>query len=73
MNDTFRAAFPSHDEVLVNQKELSRFGDIEQQLRDIIGIIEAHEIDSIDCDRAGDRHCNCLSSTVNRAKKILAE
>jgi len=73
MSDTFRAAFPSHNEVLVNQKVLSRASDIEQRLRDLIEIIEVHGTESLNHDSSGKTHCNCLKNAVNRAKKQLAE
>jgi len=46
-----------------------------ERLRDaltlLIGTIEAHEIDSLQCDRSEERYCNCLRAALARAKALL--
>jgi len=48
-----------------------------ERLRDalalLIGTIEAHEIESLQCDRTEERYCNCLRESVARAKALLAQ
>lgn len=46
-------------------------GALERQLRQIIGTIEAHEIESCQCDGREEEHCNCLRKEVKKAKLLL--
>lgn len=40
-------------------------------LEQVIGVIESHEIASLDCDRRGELYCECLDSAIAQARKAL--
>jgi hypothetical protein len=42
-------------------------------LRQMIEVIDAHEITCFSCDRDGETHCDCLERLVEEAKKELAK
>ena len=44
---------------------------IETRLRELIAVIEAHECESLSCDRDGQQHCDCLRRATERAKAIF--
>jgi hypothetical protein len=41
------------------------------KLRQMIELIEAHEVTCFSCDRDGERYCDCLQRMVKDAKKAL--
>lgn len=41
-------------------------------LRQMIEVIDAHEITCFSCDRDGENYCDCLKRLVKEAKKELA-
>lgn len=57
------------------QKTLAELSapDLLQMLDAMVRTIEAHEIESLDCDRRGDIYCNCLSQQVEKAKAVIAK
>ena len=44
---------------------------METRLRELIAVIEAHECESISCDRDGNEHCDCLRRATKQAKDIF--
>lgn len=40
-------------------------------LEDLIGTIDAHEIESCQCDGKEEEHCDCLRRSVKRAAMLL--
>jgi hypothetical protein len=40
-------------------------------LEHLVGVIEAHDLESLDCDDRGDYFCDCLSLAVKQAKEAL--
>lgn len=42
-------------------------------LREGLGIIDAHVMDSLSCDNDGERYCGCLEKWVEKARRILGE
>ena len=41
-------------------------------LEHLCATVEAHEIESLDCDRRGEEYCNCLRKAVAKARAHLA-
>lgn len=42
-----------------------------EALDDITGTLEVHEVDTLDCDRAGKKFCTCLERRISKADKAL--
>lgn len=42
-----------------------------EALKDITETLEAHEVDTLDCDRAGNKFCTCLERRISKADKAL--
>jgi hypothetical protein len=42
-------------------------------VRDLLKVIDAHEIDTIDCDRRGDVHCDCLTRAKAKVEGAIAQ
>ncbi len=40
-------------------------------LKQLVEVIDAHEIESLSCDRDGNEYCDCLRRTANEAKRLL--
>lgn len=40
-------------------------------LKHLVEVIEAHEIESLSCDRDGNEYCDCLRNAATEAKRIL--
>ena len=40
-------------------------------LKQLVGVIDAHEIESLDCDNRGDYYCDCLTKEVKKIKESL--
>lgn len=49
----------------------SQVTSLRTALEHLVGVIEAHELESLDCDDRGDYYCNCLSDAVKKAKEAL--
>jgi hypothetical protein len=47
--------------------------ELVRALRNLIGVIEAHELVSLSCDRDGKEFCECLDEAVKKAKKAIEE
>ena len=58
----------------LNHKDLDKTIEIEKLkllLLNLIDIINAHEIETLDCDRSGDKYCDCLQKQIILTKKLL--
>jgi len=42
-----------------------------EALKDIAETLEAHEVDTLDCDRAGNKFCTCLERRISKADQAL--
>ena len=42
------------------------------KLKQIVEVIEAHEIESLSCDRDGNEYCDCLRRSAKDANLLLA-
>lgn len=40
-------------------------------LKNLVDVVEAHNLESLDCDNRGDYFCDCLSDAVKKAKEVL--
>lgn len=40
-------------------------------LKHLVEVIEAHEIESLSCDRDGNEYCDCLQNAATEAKRLL--
>jgi Cys-tRNA synthase (O-phospho-L-seryl-tRNA:Cys-tRNA synthase) len=47
--------------------------NLEANVRKLLGVLEAHYIDSYDCDRAGMDHCDCLATAVEGVERALRD
>jgi hypothetical protein len=47
--------------------------NLEANVRKLLGVLEAHDIDSYDCDRAGVDHCDCLATAVEGVERALRD
>lgn len=45
----------------------------QKTLKQLMDIVEAHEIESLDCDNRGEYYCDCLFDAIQQAKKALEE
>lgn len=48
-----------------------QMNEIEKALKLLIETIEAHDVDSLSCDRDGNHYCDCLELALEEAKKAL--
>lgn len=62
----------------VNEKMRDRIDTLREtnaglvkQAGDLLIILEAHEVDTLDCDRRGEKYCDCLSNHIRRLKAAL--
>jgi hypothetical protein len=37
----------------------------------LLAVLDAHEVESLDCDRRGDHTCECLTNAANRLRAAL--
>lgn len=48
-----------------------------EQLRrygiEIIGVLDAHEIDTFDCDGTDEKYCDCLERAIKKFKAVASE
>lgn len=44
---------------------------LKAELGNIVNVIEAHDIDTLDCDNAGEKYCDCLYKAINKARKLI--
>lgn len=49
----------------------SRITSLQTALKSLIDVIDAHEIESLSCDRDGQIFCDCLQDEVKKAKLVL--
>lgn len=49
----------------------SKITSLQITLKNLIDVIEAHEIESMSCDRDGQNYCDCLQDEVKKAKLVL--
>ena len=50
----------------------SELAEAMKLLRSMVDTIDAHDIDSLSCDRDGKEYCECLSQTLGNAQAFLA-
>ena len=41
-------------------------------LKHIVDVIEAHDIESLSCDRDGNEYCDCLRNAATEAKRLFS-
>ena len=41
-------------------------------VRELLAVLDAHEVDTLDCDRAGVAHCDCLQRARKKVDAMLA-
>lgn len=44
-----------------------------EALKNLMGVIEAHDLVSLSCDNGGKEFCDCLDNAVKKAKTALSE
>ena len=44
---------------------------LREALTDLVGTLDAHETESLDCDRRGETYCDCLAKSKTKARAIL--
>lgn len=52
-----------------DNKEFERLQNAERHLKELMAIIDSHEIDLHDCDRREHLHCDCLFRKMQEIKK----
>lgn len=55
----------------VDNAEFERLQTLERMLRELVGIIDSHEIELGDCDRRGHLHCDCLHRQMKKIKMTM--
>jgi len=40
-------------------------------VRELLAVLDAHEIDTFDCDRAGVTHCDCLERARKKVESMM--
>jgi len=40
-------------------------------VRELFAVLDAHEIDTFDCDRAGGTHCDCLERARKKVESMM--
>lgn len=63
-NTAVRAALPA----LTKQRD-----DLARLAQSLIDTLNAHEVDSLDCDRSGVTHCDCLTKAIDRLAAAIKE
>jgi hypothetical protein len=68
------------DQVVEYMAQMERYCNrLEARLREamelmttLVGVVDAHDIDSLSCDRDGEECCDCLSRAVGNIQAFLA-
>jgi hypothetical protein len=63
-----------HDEGIaidVAKRLLPQFERLEGDSRNLLAVLEAHDVESLDCDRRGEKYCSCLSQAIERVADTL--
>lgn len=59
------------DEAAANAALVKSAPDLYARLKLLVDTIEAHEIESLSCDRDGNKWCECLQENAAKAKAAL--
>lgn len=70
--DTQEHVFDCHDEIKTLRTQLTAanatIDALKAKLTRLVATIEAHEIESLSCDRDGEKYCECLKNAAKAAK-----
>ena len=48
-----------------------QLGGLADAVRELFAVLDAHEIDTFDCDRAGGTHCDCLERARKKVESMM--
>ena len=51
--------------------KLERLVGLSDAVRELFAVLDAHEIDTFDCDRAGVIHCDCLERARKKVESMM--
>ena len=51
--------------------ERERCGVLEREVRGLLAVIDAHDIDTLDCDRTDNKYCDCLRRQIDKVRHAL--
>lgn len=68
IDDAVRELLATGDTVQANHDKLTL---VAAALKHLVEVIEAHEIESLSCDRDGNKYCDCLRNAATGAKRLL--
>lgn len=72
LEDEGRKIFPDLYEAVYLASDVdARIAQLEKALRDLTDCIQAHEIESLSCDRDGETHCECLRNMASQVKSLM--
>jgi hypothetical protein len=46
--------------------------ELSNAVRELLSVIDAHDMDTLDCDRSGRRCCDCLERARKKVEALLA-
>jgi chromosome segregation ATPase len=52
-------------------KAMSRAEVLAAEVRGLLAVIDAHDMDTMDCDRTGDKYCDCLRRQMDKIRTAL--
>jgi len=52
-------------------RERSRADVLAAEVRGLLAVIDAHEIDTLDCDRTDNKYCDCLQRQMDKIRAAL--
>ena len=52
---------------------ITKFNELKSRVEELLSVIEAHDVQSENCNGTEDKYCDCLSRSVEVIKKALAE
>ena len=55
-----------------SQKTKKKPIDTRQALALLVAVLEAHDVESLSCDRDGHHYCDCLADAIEQAKATLS-
>lgn len=59
-----------HDEHEMRRRAAA-YAALVEALTHLLGVIDAHELESLDCDRSADKYCDCLELAVKQSQDAL--
>jgi uncharacterized coiled-coil DUF342 family protein len=61
-----------HQEAIAKaNRERSRAEVLAAEVRGLLSVIDAHEIDTLDCDRTENKYCDCLQRQIDKVRTAL--